>query len=368
LLAFLMTSLPPEPDEAVARMVSELTESEAHFGDGDASLRRIVSTLADLKNALTDPTNQSLLERGTRKLSPQIDLANVVHRLATLLDTMASTIEAQRKQRLLDRPVDQAKLETFRRAFEDAMDSLKSVNPFARFNLRRGAAASGALQEWSCDGLDKAQLTTPPLAWPQTDLPNSLAGWFQESLVSRIWMSFGQRPKQFIRMPTAGYPDEFWRLVEERAALVGGKPVLLVPYDPIGENLSNWLYARAAERPAGLRIDYLSGRGNGGGIAYEATVNGVDVYIAHQMPRDRAVLFSDMALRSIEHMTIAADGRIAEVTFEEGRDPHKSIIRVRFDQRAGWDNSPIFEFVLEDVSAADEEDIEPKKLLDSEPP
>jgi hypothetical protein len=132
---------------------------------------------------------------------------------------------------------------------------------------------------------------------------------------------------------------------------------LLVPYDPIGKNLSNWLHARAAERPAGLRIDHLSGRGNGGGIAYEATVNDIDVYIAHQMPRDRAVLFSDMTLRSIEHMTVAADGHIAEVTFEEGSDPRKSIMRARFDQRAGWDNSPIFEFVLENAATTAEEDV-----------
>jgi hypothetical protein len=368
LLAFLLTSLPAEPDEAITRKVCELTASDEFFGDGDASLRRIVSTVADLKSALTDPPNQVILERGIRKLSPEIHLANVVQRLATLLDTMALAIEAQRTQHLLDWPVDQAKLEAFRRAFEDAMDGLKNVNPFDHFNLRRGTAASGALQEWSCSGVDKGQLTTPPLAWPQSDLANSLAEWFQESLVSRIWVSFGQRPKQIIRMPAAGYPDEFWRLVGEQAAPVEGKPVLVVPYDPIGENLSNWLYARAAERPAGLRIDYLSGRGNGGGIAYEATVNGIDVFCAQQMPRDRALLFSDKALRSIEHMTVAADGHIAEVTLDEGKDPRKSIIRVRFDQWVEWDNSLIFEFVLEDVAAADEDDIEPEDPLDVEQP
>lgn len=368
LLAFLVTNLPAEPDEAITRRFCELTASEEFFGDGDASLRRIVSTVADLKSALIDPINQALLERGTRKLSPDIDLANVVQRLAALLDAMALTIEAQRMQRLLARPVDQGKLETFRWAFEDAMDGLKDIHPFNHFNLRRGAAACRPMQEWSCGEIDKAQLTTPPLAWSQTDLANSLAGWFQEFLVSHIWVSFGQRPKQFIRMPAAGYPKEFWRLVGEQAALVGGKPVLFVPYDPIGKDLWNWLYARAAERPAGLEINHVSGRGNGGGIAYQATVNGIDVYIERQMPHDRAILFADMALRSIEHMTVAADGHIAEVIFEEGKDPHKSIIRVRFDQRTEWDNLPIFEFVLDDDAAADEGCIKPKDPLDAEQP
>lgn len=51
-------------------------------------------------------------------------------------------------------------------------------------------------------------------------------------------------------------------------------------------------------------------------------MNGIDVYVAQQMRRDGATLFSDMGLTSIEHRTVG-DGHIAQVTFEGQRSAGK---------------------------------------------
>ena len=66
------------------------------------------------------------------------------------------------------------------------------------------------------------------------------------------------------------------------------------------------------------------------------------------MAPDRAFLFSGAALRSIEYMAVAGDGRTTEIDFDEGSDPHKGVIREQFEQRVEWDNSLVFELVIQD--------------------
>jgi len=91
-------------------------------------------------------------------------------------------------------------------------------------------------------------------------------------------------------------------------------------------------------------IEYLEGRGNGGGLSYEATVNGIDVYGSNMLD-DRSVLFSGRDLLSVTHHELA-DGHPTTVTFTCGENPHNGTLTVRFDQTTQWRNAPIVEFVI----------------------
>jgi len=109
-----------------------------------------------------------------------------------------------------------------------------------------------------------------------------------------------------------------------------------------------------------LQIEHVEGRGNGGGLAYEGTVNGIDVYGCN-MPKERSVLLSAKMLRSVIHHGLA-DNHFARTEYRESADLHKGEIVIEFDQDAEWSQTPIFEFALSallpDVVEADGETAE----------
>jgi hypothetical protein len=90
----------------------------------------------------------------------------------------------------------------------------------------------------------------------------------------------------------------------------------------------------------------LEGRPSGGGTSYVGTVEGLDVYTS-QFPAERSWLFSKTTLRSVSYARLQS-GNFVDIVFEEGEDPRKSRLRVRFRQSAAWNDVPIIEIVLRD--------------------
>jgi hypothetical protein len=357
LLAILLAHLPEEDDDTVVRKFAALNVQEDYFGDGDNSVRRIESALDEYKLALTTEPNLPLLERGARIFLPAIDMAASIQRLDSLFSGMKAALQAQRTHRLLARPVAPERLGKYRLAMDEAVSGLQPhILPFQNFDIRRQAFEDGEEQQWVCRGMDKAQLTVPPLAREQTDLPTTLASWFQDDLLDRIWRSFGRRPRQFVGVTATDYPDLYWQRVFECAANIEGGPVLIVPTSTIGSDLIEWMYAAANDRPKGLIVEHRSGRGNSGGVAYEATVNGIDIY-GTNMPEDRSVLFSDRDLECVTHHE-RQDGRLTTVAFEADDDPHQGRLIVKFDQRITWRPTPVFEFVLGEMAGPDQPGID----------
>ena len=98
--------------------------------------------------------------------------------------------------------------------------------------------------------------------------------------------------------------------------------MLLVPFDPIGRDISGWLYGQAANRPANLQVEWLKDHENGGGVGYVGTVEGIDVYVA-QLPVHQSLVFSSRALRSITYATLP-NGVLLDIKLDEGEDPSES--------------------------------------------
>jgi hypothetical protein len=98
--------------------------------------------------------------------------------------------------------------------------------------------------------------------------------------------------------PEAPPRQQLHQRLEDNAADFGTDAVLLVPFDPIGSDVSTWTYRPTNELPAGLHVEVRQNQPTGGGAGYVATVEGINVYTA-QLPPDRVWLFSARTLRSI---------------------------------------------------------------------
>ena len=199
--------------------------------------------------------------------------------------------------------------------------------------------------EWTIDGIDKGQLTTPAMSPTNTDLSEAIVSWFPEYQANLIRGEFGRHHHRAVRMARSAYPRRYWKMVAEHAARFVEGAVLLVPFDPIGRNLSERHYSHAAD-PAHPSIEWLEGRPSGGGASYVGTVDGLDVY-ASQLPAERSWLFSRTTLRSVAFARLQS-GNFVDVVFEEGEDPQKSRLRVRFRQSTAWNDVPVIEIVLRD--------------------
>jgi hypothetical protein len=347
LLAMLLAHTPESGDGGIVTELSALASDEDLFVDGDDTLRRLLFDITAFAAPLADVTNHAALERGLHALAPGRDFAAALARLQAILAGATAAIERRREERLRTRAVDPAKLAALREALEAVLGAVGgSLTVFERYQIRRTELPPDKPDEWTIDGIDKGQLMTPAMSPANTGLDEAIVGWFPEHLANLIQREFGRRRRRTVRIACSAYPRRYWQTVVEHAARFVQGAVLLVPFDPIGRNISEWLYGHAADRPEHLSVEWLEGRPSGGGAGYVGTVEGLDVYTS-QFPAERSRLFSKTTLRSVSYARLQS-GNFVDIVFEEGEDPRKSRLRVRFRQSTAWNDVPIIEIVLRD--------------------
>lgn len=347
LLAMLLAHTPDNGDCAIVARLSVLASDEDLFADGDDTFRRLLFDITALAAPLADPTNHPALERGLQVLAPGRDFAAALARLQAILTAATAAIEQRRGERLRARAVDPTKLAALREALERTLGAFGTHLPvFQGYQIRRKNLATDKPGEWIVNGIDKGQMTTPALAPPTTGLEEMIVSVFTQHLANLTRMEFGRHRHQTVRMACSAYPRRYWQTVVKHAAQFTDGAVLLVPFNPTGRNISERLYHHAAGLPADVRIERLEGRQSGGGASYVGTVEEIDVYTT-QLPAERSWLFSRTTLRSVAYGRLQS-GNFVDVVFEEGEDPRKSRLRVRFHQSAEWNDIPIIEIVLRD--------------------
>jgi hypothetical protein len=174
----------------------------------------------------------------------------------------------------------------------------------------------------------------------------AVAERFIQSRGQMVWNSFNRIRRRQVRVAASRYPVGFWSKVIEVAAGVGPDPVLLVPFNPIGNDISKWRYNAA---PGDLNVEFRQGQPTGAGFGYMATIDGINVY-AIRLPADRAWLFSGRILRSVRYSRLVS-GNLVDLTFNEGDDPHNSSFLVHFAQIVEWNDTPVIELVLRSRTA-----------------
>jgi hypothetical protein len=344
-LAMLAGHLPSEGDDGALAWVREFAADEDLFADGDTSLRRIVLSLEAYAQALGDGLDQGLFERGIRIFVADPDIAAVRLRLKDVFSDAVAIIQDERTKRLRERPVDSNKLNVLASSLENALRP--DLYCFRGFNIHKGAKKAHRIIEWRITGIDKGEFVNPMMSWETSNLNQFIVDAFRQCLTQYVWAEFFNREREVVDIDSSTYPDGYWNIVLACADDVGAQPTILVPYDPVGTTITNWTY-RLAERPNNLEIQRMEGRQGGGGTGYLATVNGIDVFTAPDDP-NHSYLFSALMIKSINYRLVTPDAFIS-VALDEGDDPRKSEIVVRFSQFVRWRSTSIVELVLKETS------------------
>lgn len=168
-LACLLAFLPEEGDENAVQAVGKLTEKEEAFAKGDRALRDLIHELDRARETLTRE-NQNYLCLGALALRPDAKIEGGIERLASIFWGAISEIEEQRRQRLRNRAVDEAKLNEIQEQIEQAiMSDQGGIEIFQDFAIVREVAD---LPERQCtfQQIEKGYLTDPLMAQEPVNL------------------------------------------------------------------------------------------------------------------------------------------------------------------------------------------------------
>ncbi len=342
LLVMLLAHVPEDGDNRLVNTIGEIAAKEDLFADRDEALRRIAFSMEQLGSKLADQAGQPRLERGVQLLAPNAVFAAAVVRLQAIITASKEVIGLRRLERLKARAPDPEKLGTLRDRLEYEMGGVEGQFPIFRgFHIGHAEGQPRQTNSWKITGIDKGELVTPPLS-QDTGLFKAIAERFIQGRGKVVWQNFCQIRRKPVRIAASRYPVGFWKKVGELAVVVGPDPVLLVPFTPIGRDISNWQYNSPA--PEGLNVEIRPNQPTGAGFGYRATIDGVNVYTIN-LPSDRAWLFSAHMLRSIRYSSLPS-GNLVDLSFEEGGNPHNSTFVVSFAQTVEWSDLPIVELVL----------------------
>ena len=353
LLAMLAAQLPAQGDDGFVAAMREIAANEELLSGDDEQLRRITMSLEAYLRALGDGMDERLFERGVRILAPTADVAEARERLKTIFSEAIAAINDERAKRLRARPLDPAKIGALRDLLMGALSP--ELHAFAGVHIRKHQAQVTNVAEFRINGVDKGELVTPPMSWISSNDPNKvLADAFRQTLTQYVWGDFFRRPREVVHIDSSGYPGGYFDAVAEHADRVGSRPTLLVPYDPIGNTISQWTY-RLADKPDHIEVERREGREGGGGTGYLGTIAGTDIFTA-DVEEDRSYLYSALMLKSVTYHHVTPSAYI-EVIFEEGENPWKGTILVRFAQSMTWSDYPVIELKLDGLDEDVDEDV-----------
>jgi hypothetical protein len=185
------------------------------------------------------------------------------------------------------------------------------------------------------------------------EIPNIFVNILRENLSAFVWQELYRRPKRIVPIDISESTLPFWERVISEAASVGPEPMVLVPFDPIGEEVS-----MASMQHQGLGGFYLSREAGlptgGGGTGYLASIEGIPVYAARILGM-QAILCSRLMIRTIDYGGVDGKDEIVDFTFVDGEDAEKSQVRIQIAQRVNWSDDVFVEFELRVSSSQDGE-------------
>jgi hypothetical protein len=289
---------------------------------------------------------RSLFSLLLRAAAPDADAAAARGRLQGIFVDAIAAIQEQRTRRLRALPIDWGKWNALTEAMSNALDP--ELYCFQDFRVERIREQASTSVEWRLNNIDKANFVTPSMSWESTgDLNRLIVEMFRKHLTSYVWWSFSQRPRESLQIDDPD--DSFWNAVAQNSQRVEPSATLLTDYDPIGANVSHWIYSPVDERPAGRGIAYMQGHPSGGGTGYVGTIDGVKVFTT-DVEESHSYLFSALMLEAVSYRLVTPDAFVS-VEFEEGDNPWTGTVVVRFAQHVAWHETPVIELVTADTMA-----------------
>jgi hypothetical protein len=194
--------------------------------------------------------------------------------------------------------------------------------------------------------MDKGAFTLPDMSGLSfEELPPIFTDILRQKLTDLVFGELYHRPKRVVAVDVTESTKSFWQQVIDEASTVGPEPMILVPFSPIGEEISTALYLSGGQTPSGLNVKRDASIPSGGGTNYLGTVEGILVYGTQALTK-QAILCSGQLLRSIGYAVVHGLDDIADFTLVEGEDPENSRVRLKVAQRIEWADDVFVEFVL----------------------
>ena len=135
LLAMLLAKA-PESDDALTKRIQDLAKNESALPTGDRSLRDVLHSFDRFLNVLE--TLPPVVQRGLTLLKPGADFPAASARVKSIISSMVQAIEAERTNRLREKPIDSKAIGTLRDAAERAMMTQRGGVPFFRgFSIQK---------------------------------------------------------------------------------------------------------------------------------------------------------------------------------------------------------------------------------------
>jgi hypothetical protein len=255
--------------------------------------------------------------------------------LKSILDSIIEVIEAQRRERLRDRPIDESKLDAIREQIEQALTADSGgIEVFEEFAITR-EISEFTNREFNFGQIEKGYLTKPEMAQEPGNIWEVVATSVQNFAAGFVWNGLSQRPRR-----TIDVDDEASYLAtateEARPMLRRGlQPVLLVRGWSDPPWIREW-FSWSGQRPSGLQVRRKPGIQTG---LYIGTVNDIDVYRV-KPDEGESLLFRADLLRKVRY-GLNAQGTVVNVEFLPGQDEQPGRLRFCFNQDMEWQEDEI---------------------------
>jgi hypothetical protein len=343
LLGAMAATLPPRGDGGVTTLMEEL-KSDILF-EQDKAVRTFIWTMQQMAQSLEAAQGSEPYVKAAHAINPEVDIPVATERLRGILGVPVNVFETLRKDRLRNAPLDESRMEAVRRHITEAVLAYgPSITCFQGYPIRRQQSGQVITTEHEFGQIDKGSFVTPEMsALTFTDLPPLFAEVSRNYLTNLLWHGLYHRPKRVVTVDVSRGRELFWNRVIEEAAGVGPAPIVIVPYDGFGEDISHATMRLSGGGLPGFEVSHVPGMPSGGGAGYLGTINGVHVYTSSIM-ENQAVLCSSQIIRAIEYGIVHGEGDIVDLWFLDAEDLTKSNVKLKFAQKIDWADSPIVEF------------------------
>ena len=337
-LASLLASMPAEGDENVVQAITRLTGREESFSKGDRTLRGLLQDLRQAKAGLA-PEHHDYLARGVKALLANAQVEERIERLSLILDQVTTAIDAQRAERLRDRPVDAVKLEAVRKQVErEITENNGGIEIFQNFAIVR---ESGDLpkRQTKFSQVEKGFLTESEMAQLPGNMWEVVAKFVQDSAIDSVWLDFARCPRRPVEVADeAAFLAALTREANQMLE-AGIQPTLLVPGWRDPEWIRDW-FGWAGKRPEGLTVHRKT---EIQAAQYIGTVNEVDVYRARLEP-NVALLFRADLLDAVRYH-VDAQGRVLGIEYvEDQNEEGVGELVFQYSLETEWKTDKVMEF------------------------
>jgi hypothetical protein len=344
ILGAMAACLPEAGDDGISKLTGDLKDDPLFACD--KTVRTFIWTMLQMSQYLADAQSMETYERAAKAMKPDIDLPAATERLRAIFDAVVDEFRALRKERLRVAPLDESRMDAVR---AQMTEGLLSVGPWLQCFQYAIERKEGHVDpvEAEFGAMDKGSFVTPEMSeLTFSDLPKLFVDVCRNLSADKVWRSLYGRPKKKVRIDISKSSGRFWKRAIAEASGVGPAPILIAPFDPVGQEIFSAIHRMPGAELSKYEVVHEKGVPSGGGVGYQGTIEGIRVYAGPNILTGKALLCSSEIIRSIRYGIVHGEN-VADFEFVDSDDPANSRVRVKFAQEIEWLECQFVEFDFE---------------------